>query len=78
MLTKADWLAIKKERGERLKNDFIEEANKNKERLGVVSCGNQYSPKMLIALKEMAKEDVYPDGRFSDMDCSIWEMFRYC
>ena len=78
MLTKADWQAIKKEQGERFKNDFIEEANKNKERLGAVLCGNQYSPKMLIALKEMAKEDVYPDGRFSDMDCSIWEMFRYC
>lgn len=76
MLTKADWAAIKKENGEHLKNEFLEEAKKNKERLGVILCENQYSPKMLLALKEMAKEDVYPDGRFGDMDCSIWEMFR--
>ena len=27
-------------------------------------------------LKEMAKHDVYPDGRFSDEECCIWGWFH--
>ena len=59
-----------------LKDEFLKAAEDNKEKLGVNST-NQYSPQMLIALKEMANKCVYPDGRFGDMDCSIWEMFRW-
>ena len=35
-----------------------------------------YTPQMLIALKDMAMNNVYPDGNFSDIDCNVWEMFR--
>ena len=53
-----------------LKNNFID----------AVAASNanekQYSFKMLQALRDMAKADVYPDGRFSDEDCNVWEMFR--
>lgn len=35
-----------------------------------------YTPKMLSALRDMAKANVYPDGSFGDMDCNIWSMFR--
>ena len=31
---------------------------------------------MIIALREMAEHDVYPDGRFSDDACNVWSMFR--
>ena len=35
-----------------------------------------YTPKMLRALRDMAKNNVYPDGTFGDEECAIWEMFR--
>lgn len=35
-----------------------------------------YTPKMLAALRDMAKNGIYPDGSFSDVDCNIWSMFR--
>ena len=38
--------------------------------------GNVYTPEMLYALKEMAVHDVYPDGKFGDIDCEIWSMLR--
>lgn len=34
-----------------------------------------YTPQMLWALREMAENKVYPDGNFSDEECSVWEMF---
>lgn len=34
MLTKADWAAIKKENGEHLKNEFLEEAKKKQRETG--------------------------------------------
>lgn len=37
-----------------------------------------YTPEMLRALCEMAKNDVYPDWRFGDIDCNVWSMFREC
>ena len=61
---------------EYLKDEFLEAAEANREVLELRST-NQYSPKMLVALKEMASHTVYPDGRFSDMDVSIWELFRW-
>ena len=36
----------------------------------------EYNVAKLRALCEMAKNDVYPDGRFSDVDCNVWSMFR--
>ena len=35
-----------------------------------------YTIPQIIALMEMATEDVYPDGRFWDVDCSVWSEFR--
>ena len=35
-----------------------------------------YTPQMLWALRDMAQNDAYPDGSFSDMDCNVWMMFR--
>lgn len=34
-----------------------------------------YSFRMLQCLRDMAKENVYPDGSFGDDECNIWEMF---
>lgn len=59
-----------------LKGKFIEAVKASKE----MNCGKanekQYSFKMLQALRDMAKADVYPDGNFGDDDCCVWEMFR--
>lgn len=38
--------------------------------------GRVYTVEMLIALQEMAKNDVYPDGRFGDDECCVWSMFH--
>jgi len=35
-----------------------------------------YTPQMIAALRDMAKNGIYPDGKFSDIDCNIWSMFR--
>lgn len=35
-----------------------------------------YNVAKLRALCDMAKYDIYPDGRFSDVDCNVWSMFR--
>ena len=35
-----------------------------------------YTIQMLWALKDMARNDIYPDSRFSDIDCNVWSMFR--
>lgn len=55
---------------EYLKNRFLEAVKENG------NDRNTYTFKMLQALRDMAKEDVYPDGRFSDQDCNVWSMFR--
>lgn len=42
-----------------------------------VEAGAQvFTFKQIQALRNMAEKDVYPDGRFSDMECTIWEMFH--
>lgn len=57
-----------------LKDVFLAEADKAKEMRG---WDNQfYTRGMIVALLNMAKEDVYPDGRFSDEACAMWSMFR--
>ena len=56
-----------------LKDEFIEASKKS------VEDGNKntvYTTKMLCCLKQMARHDVYPDGRFGDDDCIVWEMMR--
>ena len=35
-----------------------------------------YTFTMIAALKHMAEEDVYPDGRFGDNECAVWSMFH--
>lgn len=35
-----------------------------------------FSVREIGILAEMAKNDVWPDGRFGDDDCIIWEMFH--
>ena len=35
-----------------------------------------YTIEQIRALKDMAKEDVYPDWRFSDTDCNVWSILR--
>ena len=32
---------------------------------------------MLKALHDMAKEDVYPDNRFGDLEANVWSLFRH-
>lgn len=34
-----------------------------------------YTTKMLSALRDMADNDVWPDGHFGDDECNVWEMF---
>ncbi len=36
----------------------------------------KYSVAMLQALYDMAKNDVYPDGTFSDEECNVWSLFH--
>lgn len=35
-----------------------------------------YSAEMLFKLAEMARYDVYPNGKFSDEECNLWSLFR--
>ena len=56
-----------------LKARFHEEFHKSTE------SGNDntvYTYGMIQALRDMAENDVWPDGQFGDTDCNIWSMFR--
>lgn len=56
-----------------LKDEYLEEAEKSRK------AGNSntvYTFEMIRKLKEMARHDVYPDGRFGDDDCNVWSMLR--
>lgn len=35
-----------------------------------------YTASMIFKLRDMAKEDIYPDGRFGDEECNIWSAFH--
>jgi len=62
-----------------LKNEFInarEEAFESGKIDRIRQNDGIYTPQMLRALKNMATNGVYPDGRFSDTDCNVWSMFR--
>lgn len=52
-----------------LKEKYLDASRRNKGKEG-------YSFEMLQALRDMARENVYPDGRFSDEECNVWSMFR--
>ena len=55
------------------KQEFLDEVAKSKE------LGNErdvYTIGMLHALKDMARNDVWPDINFSDLDCCVWSLFR--
>lgn len=56
-----------------MKNAFHEAERKSSEN------GNEYDVytfEMLVALRDMAKANVYPDGSFGDLDCDVWELFK--
>lgn len=36
----------------------------------------QYTFEMLSALRNMARQDVFPDARFGDEECNVWSLFR--
>ena len=58
---------------ENVKREFLDEFEKVMKETG----SNQvYNMAMLRTLKKMAREDIYPDGRFGDNDVCLWEMFR--
>lgn len=62
-------------REEYFKTNYIEardEAIKNNEIKNVGS----YTFTMLQKLRDMAKENIYPDGRFGDEECNVWSLFR--
>ena len=60
--------------GERLKAKYHDAHNEAMEK-GLPNVG-QYNLKMLIALYEMARANVYPDGKFGDEECSVWSLFH--
>ena len=35
-----------------------------------------YTTEMLAALRDMAENDVIPDGNFGDDECNVWSMFH--
>ena len=35
-----------------------------------------YTTQMIAALRDMAENDVYPDGDFGDDECCVWSMFH--
>lgn len=58
---------------------YIEAANEafNSGKLDIIKQNDGvYTFEMLSALKDMAENDVYPDWRFGDNECNVWEMFR--
>lgn len=59
---------------ESVKREFLDEFQNV---LAKTGSNKVYNMKMLITLKKMAREDIYPDGRFGDDDCCLWEMFRW-
>ena len=67
---------MKLEREKALKQAYIDAKNEALEE-GKVQHTGTYTPKMLRALKDMANADVYPDWRFGDEECNVWEMFRF-
>ena len=50
--------------------EAVEKAKKN----GVPNTA--FTFEMIAALAEMARHDVWPDGRFGDADCNVWSMLR--
>ena len=62
------WSAMEKDHDDSYKANYLEARNASGEK--------NFSFKMLQALRDMAKENVYPDGRFSDEECNVWEMFK--
>ena len=57
------------ERAKELKQDYLDAA-----------CSkdyNAYTFQQIEALMNMAKYDVWPDGRFGDVDCEVWALFHH-
>lgn len=60
---------------ERFRDAFHEASEK-----GIVKTGTElgctYTFAMLRALKDMAENNVWPDGHFGDDDCNVWSLFH--
>lgn len=52
--------------------EIREEAYKN----GKLDNVGVYTTAMIAALRDMAENDVYPDGNFGDDECNVWSMFH--
>lgn len=44
--------------------------------LGSKRINDGYTYEQLVALRDMAKRDIYPDNRFSDQEVDVWSMFH--
>lgn len=56
-----------------LKKEYLEMARED------CRAGNEntlMSYRMILKLREMAENDVWPDGRFSDDECNLCGIFR--
>lgn len=65
---------------EYFKNRRIERAKKLKQDYFDTECSkdnNAYTFQQIEALMNMAKYDVWPDGRFGDVDCEVWALFHH-
>ena len=56
-----------------LKDKYLELRNQSKKDNVPNTC---YTTQMILALRDMAEKDAYPDGRFSDDECCIWESYH--
>ena len=64
-------MSAKEEREKSLKEQYIEARNKYH------GPDDTFSFEMLQKLHIMAKEDVYPDNKFGDIEVSVWSLFRH-
>lgn len=60
---------------ERFHDAFHEALDKGIVKTGT-DLGCTYTYAMLNALKDMAENNVWPDGRFGDDDCNVWSLFH--
>ena len=62
-----------------LKDNYLDVRKEAFEK-GILDKTNQntgvYTFQMILCLRNMAEKDVYPDGRFGDEECNLWELFH--
>lgn len=57
-----------KERAKELKQDYLDAV--------CPKVYDAYTFQQIEALMNMAKYNVWPDGRFGDLDCDVWGLFH--